>query len=80
MLVIVQIVGALLVLLPFTAQQLGKLRADAPAYLWPNLIGSALLAVLAIIGAQWGFLLLEGAWAGVSARALLARGLLRAGA
>jgi hypothetical protein len=45
MLVIVQIVGALLVLVPFVAQQFGKLNADASAYLWPNAVGSAALAV-----------------------------------
>ena len=33
MLVIVQVVGALLVLVPFAAQQFGKLNADASAYL-----------------------------------------------
>jgi protein-S-isoprenylcysteine O-methyltransferase Ste14 len=73
MLVIVQVVGALLVLLPFVAQQLGKLAGDAYGYLWPNLIGSTVLAVLASIGGQWGFLLLEGAWATVSARSILRR-------
>jgi hypothetical protein len=41
MLVSVQVVGALLVLMPFAAHQFGKLDADAPWYLRPNLIGSA---------------------------------------
>jgi hypothetical protein len=71
MLVIVQVVGALLILMPFAAHQFGKLSADAPGYLWPNLIGSAALAVLASIGGQWGFLLLEAAWAAVAARSIL---------
>lgn len=71
MLVIVQLVGALLVLAPFAAHQFGKLNTDAPAYLWPNLIGSATLAVLASTGGQWGFLLLEAAWATVAARSIL---------
>ena len=35
-------------------------------YLVANLVGSAALAVDAAIGAQWGFLLLEGVWAVVS--------------
>jgi hypothetical protein len=56
MLVTVQLVGALLVLAPFAAHQFGTVNAGAPAYLWPNLIGSAALAVLAAIGGQWGFL------------------------
>jgi hypothetical protein len=41
----------------------GKLGAEAPGYLWPNLVGSAGLAVLAGISGQWGVLLLEAAWA-----------------
>lgn len=71
MLVIAQIVGALLILAPFVAQQLGKVRPHAPAYLWPNLAGSAVLAALAAVGTQWGFLLLEGVWAAVAARSLI---------
>ena len=71
-----QVVGALLILAPFVAQQIGRLKPDAPTYLWPNLIGSAALAALAILGAQWGFVLLEVVWMVVAARSLvrLARG------
>ncbi|MGN6871853.1 MAG: CBU_0592 family membrane protein [Solirubrobacteraceae bacterium] len=71
MLVIVQVLGALLILAPFAAHQFGRLGSDAPVYLWPNLIGSAALAVLAGITGQWGFLLLEGAWAAVTARSII---------
>jgi hypothetical protein len=71
MLVALQIVGALLILAPFAAQQFGKLGADEAAYLWPNLIGSGALAVLAAINHQWGFLLLEGVWAAVTARSII---------
>ena len=35
-------------------------------YLVLNFVGSAILAVLAFIDQQWGFLLLEGVWALVS--------------
>ena len=73
MLVIVQVIGALLILAPFTAQQFGKLGAEAPAYLWPNLIGSGALAALAVLNGQWGFVLLEGVWAAVTARSILSR-------
>ena len=71
MLVIVQVVGALLVLAPFAAHQFGKLDGHAPGYLWPNLLGSAVLAALAAISGQWGFLLLEAAWAAVAARSII---------
>jgi hypothetical protein len=71
MLVIVQFIGALLVLVPFAAQQLGKLDADASAYLWPNATGSAALALLAVMNGQWGFLLLEAVWAAVAARSIV---------
>ena len=71
MLVIVQVIGAVMILVPFAAQQFGRLSADSGAYLWPNLIGSALLGVLAAVGSQWGFLLLEAAWAAVAARSLV---------
>jgi len=42
----------------------------------PNLVGSTALAIDAYFGAQWGFVLLEGVWAIVSAAAV-AREVLR---
>lgn len=77
MLVLLQICGALLIVAPFAAQQFGRVSPDAPAYLWPNLIGSALLAALAVAGRQWGFVLLEAVWATVAARSLIRRTLKR---
>lgn len=63
---IVQIAGSLLVLAGFALSQWGVLNPKAIAYLVLNLIGSAALAAAAALGAQWGFLLLEGVWAIVS--------------
>ena len=42
-------------------------------YLSLNLVGSLVLAVLALLDADWGFLLLEGVWAVVSAFGLAER-------
>jgi hypothetical protein len=73
MLDVLQIGGAIAVLIPFVAVQLGRLEPSALVYLWSNLAGSAVLAALALIDHDWGFLLLEGVWAAVAAGALLRR-------
>lgn len=79
---LLQLVGALLILLPFAAVQLGRTSPASVPYLALNLVGALLLAVLAVQERQWGFLLLETVWAIVSAWGLSrrARGLPLAGA
>ncbi len=64
---VIQIVGALLILAAFAAVQFDRMRPDSRLYLALNLVGSAILAVLAVAASQWGFVLLEGVWAVVSA-------------
>lgn len=64
---LIQIVGALLILAGFAAVQFERMRPDSRLYLTLNLVGSAILAVLAYVETQWGFLLLESVWAVVSA-------------
>lgn len=68
---IVQIVGSLFVLVPFVLVQFTKLSSSGRLFLTLNVIGSTVLAVEAALGHQWGFLLLEGVWAVVSAAGLL---------
>ena len=68
---VIQIVGSLMVLAAFAAAQRGLLDPKSVVYLVLNLVGSAVLAVQAVFLAQWGFLLLEGVWALVSAASLI---------
>ena len=67
---VVQVFGSLLVVSAFAAAQRGVLTTTSTLYLLLNIVGSAILAVLAALLSQWGFLLLEGVWALVSAWSL----------
>jgi hypothetical protein len=68
---LIQIVGALLILVAFGAVQFNRMSPNSRLYLTLNLIGSAILAVLALATSQWGFVLLESVWAIVSAWGLI---------
>lgn len=69
---LIQVAGSLLILTAFVASQRGRMRANSMAYLVLNLVGSAVLAVLAALHHEYGFLLLEGVWACVSAAGVVA--------
>jgi hypothetical protein len=69
---VIQVIGAALILAAYVAAQVERLDPQSRLYLALNLVGSIILAVLAAAGSQWGFLLLEGVWAIVSALGLFA--------
>jgi hypothetical protein len=64
---VIQVAGALLILAAFAAVQFERMQPSSRLYLALNLVGSAILAVLAFSSSQWGFVLLESVWAVVSA-------------
>jgi hypothetical protein len=70
---LVSVLGSLLVLIAYVASQFGWLSAKGLAYALANIVGSGILAVVAALEAQWGFLLLEGAWASVSLVAVMSQ-------
>lgn len=66
MIQVISLVGSLLILSAFVANQLRRLSSSSLPYVALNFVGSVILSVVAVIESQWGFLLLEGVWALVS--------------
>ena len=69
----IQIGGALLILVPFVLLQLRRTTEYSWRYLVGNLVGSMVLTVVGLHEQQWGFVLLEGTWAAVSAFSMVQR-------
>ena len=67
---IVSLVGAILIIIAFAAQQLGRLAAETKTYQILNLTGGFCLFVAALATVQYGFILLEGMWTVASAYGL----------
>lgn len=60
---IVEVLGALAVLAAYVADLRGSVSTDDLSYASLNLVGAGVLSVVAVLTGQWGFLLLQGAWA-----------------
>lgn len=66
MIQLISVAGALAILVAYAANQLRYMGPSNLSYALLNFAGSTVLAVVAVIEEQWGFLLLEGIWALVS--------------
>lgn len=60
---LVSLAGAALILAAYLALQRGWLPREDRRYNALNFVGSALLAWVAVGDGNWGFIVLEGAWA-----------------
>lgn len=67
---VAQIIGAMFILSAYIASQQNRMRLDSVQFLGLNTVGAAILAVVAAVNGDMGFLLLEGVWTWVSARGL----------
>jgi hypothetical protein len=68
---IISLAAAVMILIAFAGQQVGKLRPDSLAYLLLNLIGAAILSVIALRIKQLGLTVVETAWMLISIIALI---------
>ena len=67
----IQLIGAIIVLAAFVANQRMGLRSDSVPFLVANAVGTAVLAAVAAVGRDIGFTLLEGVWSVVSTLSLV---------
>jgi len=67
---IVSVIGSIIILGAYFALQRGLIRSDQRMYSAFNFFGAGLLAWVAVVEWQVGFILLEGTWALLSVRGM----------
>lgn len=70
---IISVLGAIMILVAYAGNQRGWMDRRRPPYNLLNLVGSGLLAWVAIVDHRIGFIFLETAWAILSIPPLLRR-------
>jgi hypothetical protein len=70
---VLQWTAAIVVLAAFALSQWGVWSVLSYRYLVCNFVGGAGLSAAAVLSHQWGFVLLEGIWALVAGRGIVAR-------
>lgn len=71
---IISLAGAIMILVAYAGNQRGWMDRQSLSYNLLNLVGSALLAWVAIVDHRIGFIFLESAWALLSIPPLFASG------
>lgn len=71
---IISLAGAVMILVAYAGNQRGWMDAKRPSYNLLNLVGSGLLAWVAIVDHRLGFIFLETVWALLSIPPLVAAG------
>jgi NADH:ubiquinone oxidoreductase subunit 6 (subunit J) len=68
---LISLIGAILILFAFAAVQMRRMESQSVSYQSLNLAGGVCLCIAAVASMQYGFILLEGSWAVLSAHGLL---------